>query len=70
MALYKRGQVWWMRFSYKGRQVRKPTNVTDKKLAEKIHHKVMTQLAEGQWLDKLEGDDRTFKELADKYINE
>lgn len=70
MALYKRGQVWWMRFSYKGRQIRKPTNVTDKKLAEKIHHKVMTQLAEGQWLDKLEGDDRTFKELADKYINE
>lgn len=70
MGLYKRGQVWWMSFSYKGRQIRKPTNVTDKKLAEKIHHKVMTQLAEGQWLDKLEGDDRTFRELAEKYINE
>ena len=70
MGLFKRGQVWWMRFTYKGRQVRKPTNVTDKKLAEKIHHKVMTQLAENQWLDKLEGEDKTFKELADKYINE
>jgi|SRR3972149_806309 len=59
-----------MRFTHKGKQVRKPTNVTDKKLAEKIHHKVMTQLAEGQWLDKLEGADKTFKELAEKYINE
>lgn len=70
MGLFKRGQVWWMRFTHKGKQVRKPTNVTDKKLAEKIHHKVMTQLAEGQWLDKLEGADKTFKELAEKYINE
>jgi len=70
VGLFKRGQVWWMRFTHKGKQVRKPTNVTDKKLAEKIHHKVMTQLAEGQWLDKLEGADKTFKELAEKYINE
>lgn len=70
MGLFKRGQVWWMSFTHRGKQVRKPTNVKDKKLAEKIYHKVMTQLAEGQWLDKLEGEDKTFKELADKYINE
>lgn len=70
MGLYRRGQVWWMSFTHRGKQVRKPTNVRDKRLAEKIYHKVMTQLAEGQWLDKLEGEDRTFKELSDKYINE
>ena len=45
MGLFKRGQVWWMRFTFKGKQVRKPTETTDKKLAEKIYHKVMTQIA-------------------------
>lgn len=47
MGLYKRGQVWWMSFSYKGEQKRFSTEATDKKVAEKIHHKVMTQVAEG-----------------------
>lgn len=70
MGLYKRGQVWWMRFSYKGKQMMKSTETKDKKLAEKIHAKVITQIAEGKWLDRLEGEDKTFKELADKYINE
>ena len=43
MGLYKRGQVWWMRFTYKGKQHRVPTETKDKKLAEKIHRKVMTR---------------------------
>ena len=49
MALYRRGPVWWMRLSDRGRQIRRSTDVTDKKLAEKIYHKVMVQLAEGHW---------------------
>ena len=67
MGLYKRGPVWWMRFTYKGRQVRRPTQTADKRLAEKIYHKVMTQVAEGKWFEVDEGSRRTFEELAIKY---
>lgn len=67
MGLFKRGRVWWMRFTYNGRQIKKSTETTDKKLAEKIHAKVLTQIAEGKWFDVDEGSRRTFQELAEKY---
>ncbi len=70
MGLFKRGQVWWMRFSFNGKQVRKPTETTDKKLAEKIHHKVMTQIAEGKWFENPIGSDKTVRELFEKYLDE
>jgi len=70
MGLFKRGKVWWMCFTYKGRQIKRSTETRDRRLAGTIYSKVMTQLAENQWLDKLEGEDRTFRDLADKYINE
>ena len=67
MGLYKRGLVWWMRFTYKDKQVRKSTETTDKKLAEKIYCKVINQIAEGKWFDIDEGNQRNFRELAEKY---
>ncbi len=70
MGLYKRGQVWWMRLSYKGKQMMKSTEVKDRKLAEKIYAKVLTQIVEGKWFDKPTGEDKTLKELFDKYISE
>lgn len=70
MGLYKRGKVWWMQFTYKGRLVRKSTEVSDKKLATTIFGKVTTEIAEGKWLDKLDGEDKTFSDLAEKYIND
>ncbi len=67
MGLYKRGQVWWMGFTYQGKRIKRSTETKDKKLAEKIHHKVMTQIAEGKWFDVDEGSKRTFLELAERY---
>jgi hypothetical protein len=70
MGLFKRGQVWWMRSTYRGRQIKRSTEVRDKKMAEKIHHKVMTQIAEGKWLEVDPAMDVTFGELMDKYLSE
>ncbi len=69
MGLYKRGQVWWMSFTHRGKQIKRSTEATDKKLAEKIYCKVMTQSIEGVWFDKLEGEEKTVGELLEKYIN-
>jgi len=70
MGLYKRGSVWWMSFSYQGRQIRRSTETTDKKLAQRILDKVKGEIAEGKWFEKLPGEDRTFKEMMDKYMAE
>ena len=70
MGLYKRGRVWWMGFTYKGKPIRRSTEVADKKLAGKIYCKVMTQLAEGKWFERLPGEDKTLGDLFAKYISE
>jgi integrase len=70
MALFKRGQVWWMRFSYKGKQIRQSTETTDKNLAKRIYDKILGEIAEGKWFDRLPGDEKTFRDLMEKYLRE
>ncbi len=70
MGLYKRGKVWWMSFPNKGRQDRRSCETGDKKVAEKIYHKVMTEIAEGRWLDKPIGSEKTFREMMERYDKE
>jgi len=70
MGLYRRGQAWWMCFTYKGKQHRVPTESNDKRVAEKIYRKVMTEIAEGKWFEKAAHADKTLAELLDKYLKE
>jgi integrase len=70
MGLFKRGTVWWMSFSVDGRQVRKSTETTDRKQAQRIFDKIKGEVAEGKWFEHLEGEDRTFNELMDRYMKE
>lgn len=70
MGLYKRGLVWWMSFPLKGRQERRSCQTTDKKVAEKIYHKTMTEIAERRWLELPAGEDITLKEMLEKYMRE
>ena len=70
MGLFKRGETWWIRFTYKGRQIRKSTETNEKKLAERIYHKVLGEVAEGKWFEKLPGEKKTFKEMMEKYLGE
>lgn len=70
MALYKRGTVWWMCFTYNGKQVRKPTETTDKKLAQRIYDKIKGEIAEGKWFQKPAGENITFREMMEKYLSD
>src|SRR3989304_5413119 len=70
MALFKRGSVWWMRVSYNGKQRRKSTGTADRKLAERIYHKLLGDIAEGKWFEKLPGEEKTFREMMDRYMAE
>jgi integrase len=70
MALYRRGPVWWMRFSYQGRQMRRSTEVTNRKLAERIYGKVLGLIAEGKWFDRPPGQDKTVTDLLERYLRD
>ncbi|UVT18541.1 MAG: site-specific integrase [Nitrospira sp.] len=70
MGLVKRNHVWWMSFMFQGCQVRRSTGTTDKRLAESILCKVKVQIAEGRFFERREEEDRTFKEMMDRYMEE
>jgi integrase len=70
MGLYKRGKVWWISFLCKGKHYRKSTETEDRKLAQRIHDKVKGEIAEAKWFEKLPGEDKTFKEMMEKYLDE
>lgn len=70
MGLFKRGKVWWMRFNHEGQQFRKSTETGDLRLAERIYRKVMGEIVERRWFEKLPGEDKTFSEMMDKYLKE
>jgi len=68
MGLVKRNHVWWMSFMYQGRQVRRSTGTTDKRLAESILCKVKVQIAEGHFFETREEQYRTFGDMMDRYL--
>jgi integrase len=48
MAVYKRGRVWWYRFTWKGEAIRETTKQTNKRVAEQIEAAHKTSLAKGE----------------------
>lgn len=70
MGIYKRGSVWWMRVSCQGNQIRRSTETTDRKLAQRIHDKVVGAIAEEKWFARLPGEDYTLGDMMKKYLSE
>jgi integrase len=70
MGLVKRGKVWWMYFTYQGRQVRKSSGTPDRKLADAILSKLKVQIVEGQYFERAAAASHTFIELMERYEKE
>jgi integrase len=70
MGLYKRGSVWWMSFVYSGKQYQKTTKTENKKQAQRIYDKIKYEIAEGIWFDRLPGEEKTFREMMEKFETE
>ena len=70
MGLYRQAgsTVWWMSYSFRGRQVRKSTGTTSKKVADSILSKVKTEIAEGAYLESMRGKNKTFADVAERYL--
>jgi len=48
MAVYKRGQTWWYRFTWRGKAIRESTKQGNKRLAEQMEAAHKTSLAKGE----------------------
>jgi hypothetical protein len=55
MGLFRRDHVWWVRFTYRGKQIRASTQTEDKELAQRTHYKVLGEVAGEKWLERLPG---------------
>src|SRR4030042_1832855 len=70
MGLYKRGKVWWMSFVCVGKHYRKSTETEERKLAKRIYDKIKGEIAEGKWFERLPGEEKSFREMMEKYLDE
>jgi integrase len=66
MAVYKRGQVWWYRFTWDGKPFRESTKQTNKRVAEKIEAACKTSLAKGEFGIRDRKPTLTLKEFAEQ----
>ena len=48
MAVYKRGQVWWYKFTWNGEAIRESTKQSNKRIAEQIQATHRASLAKGE----------------------
>ncbi len=69
-GLYGRGNILWMNFTVNGMHYQRSTGTSDKKLAEKIYRKVLTEIAEGRWFDRDAAIRHTYDEMMEKFMNE
>jgi integrase len=59
-----------MSFTYDRRQCHRSTGTRDRKLAEKIYAKVITQIVEGKWFEFDESQQKTFEDLMSRFMKE
>src|SRR3954466_9182025 len=48
MAVYKRGDIWWYKFMWRGEYIRESTKQGNRRVAEQIEAAHKTQLAKGE----------------------
>jgi integrase len=70
MGIYLRGQVWWMCFTVNGRHYQESTETQNRKMAQRIFDKVKYEISERKWFGKLPGEDKTFKEMMERYLDD
>ncbi len=72
MGLYKRkdSQFYWMSFRVDGRRITESSKTRNKKLAEMIYAKKLTEITEGKWFGKVNIPNVTMEEIFDRYLKE
>lgn len=68
MGLYLRGKIYWFTIMQNGKRTQLSTQTDNRKLAERIHAKAITEIHEGVWFDRARVERQyTFTDLAERY---
>lgn len=68
MGLYRRGKNYWFSVQYRSNRIYESLKTDNKRLAEKLYAKVLTDMVEGRYFEKVKSRDITFREMVDKYM--
>jgi integrase len=68
MGLYRRGNVFWFAIMQDGKRIQVSTKTDNRKLAERINAKVITEIQEGIWFEKQKAKSVSFQEMTEKYL--
>lgn len=68
MALYKRGNIWWIKIIHFGKKIQRSTGTLDKVLAKQLHDKLKAELWKSANLD--EKPERKWMEAVVRWIEE
>lgn len=67
MSVYKRGDVWWVRFQRNGKLTRRPARTGSKRAAEAFERRLKEEI-DGAYRGEL--PDRTFNDMMARFLNE
>ncbi len=71
MGLYRRGSkgIWWFSIRRGPVRIQESTGTANRKLAERIYAKALTEVEEGKWFER-QDNTRLLKEMIDRYDEE
>lgn len=70
MGLYRRGKTFWFSITYQGKRIQESFKTDNRKLAEKLYAKVLTDIVEGRYFETTKAKTIKFQDMTDKYLKE
>jgi integrase len=70
MGLYRRGKFYWFSIQYEGKRIQESLKTDNRRLAEKLYAKVITDIVEGRYFEKIEAKRHGFDEMMEKFMKE
>jgi integrase len=68
MGLYRRGRIYWFRKTIDGKRIQFSLKTGNKKTAEKLYAKSLSEIIEGRFFESIKARKITFKVMVDKFI--
>ena len=69
MGLYRRGKIYWYSIKINGRRLQESLKTDNRKLAEKIYAKVVTEAIEDRYFERAKAKRILFSEMVEKYLS-
>ncbi len=70
MGLVRRSKTYWLRIQHDGKRIQESLKTNNRRLAEKIHAKILTEIIEGRYFEKKEDAKHTFSDMMTRFMRE